>query len=90
MSFSSREERGVRVPVKKKLDNSLLVIIKGGMDELYRAVRRSKGQYSVTIPLKFAMKGGFDTCKLVGISQAKNGNLKIRRIDFGKSGKERV
>lgn len=53
------------------------------MEEVYRTVRKSGGQCSVTIPLRFAREGGFDKCKLVGISQAKNGNLKIRRIDIG-------
>lgn len=48
-------------------------------------VRRSGNQTSLTIPLKFALKGGFIDCKYVGISQTKNGKLKIRRIDFGKN-----
>ena len=70
---------------KKKVDNSLLVFILVRMEEEYRVVRKSGGQFSVTIPLKFVRKGGFDTCKLVGISQAKNGNLKIRGIDIGEN-----
>ena len=72
--------------IKKSLDISLIVTIQRTMEELYRAVRRAKGQYSVTIPLKMARKGGFDKCKIVGISQIGNGNLKIRRVEFGKSG----
>ena len=75
---------------KKKVDNSLIVFILMCMDEEYRVVRKSGGQFSVTIPLKFVRKGGFNTCKLVGISQTKNGNLKIRGINIGENKSRQV
>lgn len=74
------------VPGKKKLDISLIVSIKVAMEEILMSVRKSNGQFSLTIPLKFAVKGGFDRCKYVAISQAKNNNLKVRRVDVGKNG----
>ena len=54
------------------------------------AVRKSGGQYSVTIPVKMAEAAGYDKVKYVVISQSKNGNLKIRRLDIGISEKGSV
>jgi len=47
------------------------------------AIRESGGQYSVTIPVKMALEGGYDKAKYVIITQNKNGNLKIRRMEIG-------
>ncbi len=65
------------------LDNSLLVFRIRNMDEQIMAIRKSGGQYSVTIPLKMAEAAGYRDGKYVIISQSKNGNLRIRRSGVG-------
>jgi len=47
------------------------------------AIRKSGGQYSVTIPLKMAEAAGYDKAKYVVISQCKNGLIKIRGSEIG-------
>ena len=67
------------------LDKRLLVFRIRNMDEQIMAIRKSGGQYSVTIPLKMAEAAGYKDGKYVIISQSKNGNIKIRRSGVGSS-----
>ena len=55
------------------------------MDKRIMSIRESGGQYSLTIPLKMAVKGGYDKSKYVIVSQTKYGDLKIRRVKFGET-----
>jgi len=44
----------------------------------------------VTIPKRMALKGGFNDVDYVAVSQAGNGNIKIRRIYLDKEDGERI
>jgi len=70
-------------PVARKgVDRRLLDYYTTNMETRIVAIRKSGGQVSVTIPKKLAEKGGFNKVKYAKISQLKNGNLRIGRVEL--------
>lgn len=70
---------------KKKLDNRLGACHGPAMDKEIRHIRRHKNQISVTIPRAYAVKSGLHKCKYVTFEQQKDGTIKIRRFEIGKT-----